>query len=124
MKKSEKKIPSFKVILWDFNRNNVEYYDIMPYFISMWNEDKKRDIKIWNSADVGCVKDMPKTFNEFKDFILSAGRYNFWGRCEYEIIISDWPCQRKEIKIDAFDQIHANIDVITKLFMDYVKCND
>lgn len=120
MKKSKKKIPSFKVVLYDINRDRVEFYDVMPYFISAWSEDKKRKTKIWNSAEIGSKTEMPKTFEEFKDFVMSAGRYKFWARCEYEVIVSDWPNQRDKTKIDAFDQIEANIDVIAKLLMEYV----
>lgn len=115
----KRKIPPYKVILWDVNRDNVEYYDIMPYLVECWKEEKKRKHKIWNRDSEDNTK-MPETFDEFKKFVLGESQYRFWSRCEYEIIVTGWPIQKHEEKIDAFDQIEANIDVLTKHFMEYI----
>ena len=44
--------------------------------------------------------------------------YYFWSKCEWEIILSDWPpsdtfCKEK---IDVFDQVMLNWDI----FVDYI----
>ena len=44
----------------------------------------------------------------------------WWGRCQYEILISDWPSQSKIEKIDVYYQVMNNIDAITKLFMEEI----
>ena len=121
----KKKIISYNTIVWNSGRNEIEYYDIMPYLIDMWNQEKKRAHKLWNvdfSENDKKVDDskMPATFDEFKKFILQEARHQYWARCEYEVIIQDWPCQKKEQKIDVFQQIEANIDVITNIFMQNV----
>lgn len=92
---------SFKVINYDINRQKFEAYDIMPYLIECYKKEKKK----------------PKTFEEFKDFIEKQSLYMYWSRCQYEIILVDWPCQKVEEKWDVYDQIMMNIDVITDIVM-------
>jgi hypothetical protein len=118
------KEPVYNVILWDINRDTLEYYDVMPYFINEWKEEKKKKHKTWNldalhTGDNIKNNKMPETYDEFKKFILDKSMYQFWARCEYECIVSGWPVKKNEVKIDAYDQIKANIDVITPLFMEY-----
>lgn len=73
--------------------------DIMPYLVDRWNKRKKADnIKI-------------------DEFIDNECKYQFWSRCQYEIILSDWPNKRIEKKIDVYQQIKMNIDVITSVFL-------
>ena len=112
-------IPAFYTLTWDMNRAEVENYDIMPYLVSAWKEDKARKHKIWFKSSDDDTKE-PTTVEEWKKAILAASRYQFWARCEYEIIVSEWPTEKHRVKLDVFDQINANIDVITKLFMEYV----
>ena len=112
-------IPAFYTLTWDMNRGEVENYDIMPYLVSAWKEDKARKRKIWFKSSDDDTKE-PTTVEEWKKAILAASRYQFWARCEYEIIVSEWPTEKHRVKLDVFDQINANIDVITKLFMEYV----
>lgn len=95
---------SFNVIIYDVNKDEFVPYDIMPYLVRRYNDTKK--------------KDRPVTFEEFKKFVDSSMRYQYWARCEYEIILSDWPCQKKYKKIDVYEQFKMNIDLIVKLLMD------
>ena len=92
---------SFNVINYNFNKQKFGAYNVMPYFIRCYEEEKKK----------------PKTFEEFKQFIKKESRYQFWGRCEYEIILVDWPCQKIEEKWDVYDQIMMNLDIITDIVM-------
>lgn len=100
----KRNIKPYKVISWDFNSDNIEYYDIMPFLIDSYKRIKKNK---------------PKTFDEIKEFIINESRYRFWSRCEYEVIITGWPKQKREVKMDIFDQIMKNIDVITTHFMSH-----
>ena len=100
----KRNINPYKVISWDFNSDNIEYYDIMPFLIDSYKKIKKNK---------------PKTFDEIKEFIINESRYRFWSRCEYEVIITGWPKQKREVKIDIFEQIMKNIDVITTHFMSH-----
>ena len=64
----------------------------------------------------------PNTFDEFKEFVRSKSMYQFWSRCEYEIVLNSlFSGRTKEEKIDVYFQISLNIDVVTKLLMENVK---
>lgn len=95
----------YNVIVWDINKKEFVPYDIFPYL--------KREFL--NS------KETPYTFEEYKDWIKRRALYQWWGRCEYEIILSDWPGMIKTKKIDVYYQVMNNIDTITKLFMEEMK---
>ena len=120
---SKVQMPVFYTLAWDVNRNEVENYDVMPYLVSAWEEDKVRKHKIWFKSLDDDTKE-PATVEEWKKAILAASRYEFWARCEYEITVSGWPVEKRRVKLDVFDQINANIDVITKLFMEYVSSKE
>ena len=96
----EKATP-FNVITFEPNSNKFEPYNVMRYLIGEYNDQKTK----------------PATFDECRKFIKDKSQYQFWGRCEYEVILVDWPCQKTERKIDVHEQIMMNLDVITDLFM-------
>ena len=91
----------FNVINYDFNKQKFESYDVIPYFMECYNRAKNK----------------PKTFKQFKEFIKSESLYQFWARCQYEIILLDWPCQKHSEKWDIHDQILMNLDTITRIIM-------
>ena len=99
---------SFNVITDDFNLGKFVEYDIMPYLIRTYND--KKDKK----------ETLPETFDEFKNFVKSESLYQFWARCEYEIILIDWPCQQKYEKWDVYKQIMMNLDIVTKVFIENI----
>ena len=86
--------------------NVIIPYDIIPYFVNTYKELKEKD-----------YKKVPETFEEFKKFVKDEGMYQFWARCQYEVILVDWPCQQVEKKIDVWDQIEMNLDIITEILM-------
>lgn len=120
----------FNVIGYSINKKEFIPYNIIPYLVSQYK------IK----------RDKPKTFDEFKEFVKNESLYQWWARCEYEVILSPWPytvspserydkkgendikawkehwekhlneCQ----KIDVHYQVMMNLDVITALVMDSV----
>jgi len=94
----------FNVLNWDINRNELVSYDVLPYF---------------RKAYEVCTK-KPVTKEEWEEFIRRRGMYRYWSRCEYEIIVSPWPPQKKDIsvKIDVWQQIENNLDLIVKLLME------
>lgn len=121
----------FNVINFNFNAKKFEAYDVIPYLVQEYYEQIERhntakleldaakteqEIKIAKSnLDYWKV---PVTFNEFKEFVKSKAQYQFWSRCEYEIILVDWPCQKTEEKWDVYDQIMMNLDIVTKILME------
>ena len=80
----------------------------MPYLIRTYND--KKDKK----------ETLPETFDEFKNFVKNESLYQFWARCEYEIILIDWPCQQKCEKWDVYKQIIMNLDIVTNVFIENI----
>lgn len=100
----------YKVITWNFNTDRIEHYDIMPYLYRRLEEKrKKRQI---------ALKDL--TLERLKEFIDIESRYQFWARCQYEVILSSWPLKENghKYKMDVYEQIHMNLDNIAKLMYD------
>lgn len=95
---------NFYVIIYDPNRKAFMPYDIIPYLEECYYEEKNR----------------PGTLEEFQTFIKRHSMYQWWSRCEYEIILSNWPNQDCEKKIDVHSQVLMNLDVITEILMSCV----
>jgi len=98
----------FNVLNWDINRNELESYDVLPYFRSCYEECRK--------------KDRPVTADEWKEFVKSRGMYRFWSNAVYEFEVSRWPHSKdrnndRHIKIDIWQQIEMNLDLIVELLM-------
>ena len=105
----KKIIEPYYVIIWDFNRDQIKKWNIMDYLIACYKETKKfKKLKT------------PETFEECKKFILAKSMYKYWSRCEYECIVHCWPVKKNEYKLDVYEQIEMNIDVITKHFMNQI----
>ena len=102
----KKNIKSFNVINFEFNSGKFEAYDVMPYLVNCYKKEKKDK--------------RPVTFDEFKKFVESKSMYMYWARCEYEVILSDWPNQKTYKKIDVHWQIMNNIDIVTNVLMENV----
>ena len=99
-------IKSFNVINFDINSSKFETYDVMPYLVGCYKNERKDK--------------RPVTFDEFKKFIELKSMYMYLSRCEYEVILSDWPNQKTHKKIDIHWQIMNNIDIVTNLLMENV----
>ena len=97
----------FNVLLWDINKRELTTYDVLPYFRKRYKDLKK--------------KDRPSTKEQWTEFVRIEGMYMYWSRCEYDIIISDWPSKTKEFKIDVWQQIENNLDLVVDILMSEVK---
>ena len=102
----KKNIKPFNVINYEFNSDKFEAYDVMHYLVNCYKKEKKDK--------------RPVTFDEFKKFVESKSMYMYWARCEYEVILSDWPNQKFRKKIDVHWQIMNNIDIVTNILMENV----
>ena len=100
----------FNVLNWDFNTDSLEYYDVLPYLRERYRTFVENSKKHKNSR----LK-IPKTINEFKEFIENQSRYQFWARCEYEMICHGWPVQKNSYKLYVHEQIMMNIDIIAEI---------
>ena len=94
----------FNVIIEDINSKRFIPYNVIPYLLKCYYE-------------IGETDDRPGTIEEFKTFIKRNSMYRWWARCEYEIVLKEWPTGKNEEKIDVHWQVMMNIDVIAELLM-------
>lgn len=90
----------FNVIYWNFNDTTPKPYDVLPYFRNQYKQYKRN---------------RPKTIEEWKEFVRRWGRYQYWARCEYEVIVLQWPPTDLSHKLDVWQQIEPNIDLIAEI---------
>ena len=108
----------FNVLLWDFNRDELEYYDVLPYLRDRYEERKKRSKKVGKNKEVSKFWKVPETLDEFKEFVKDESMHQFWARCEYEMICHGWPVRKNDHKLDVHEQIMMNLDVIARIMHD------
>lgn len=91
----------FYVIRFDFNSRKFEKYDIMERLIADYNYEKEKP-------------------TDFAKFVKSCALYRWWAKCEHEIILSDWPCQKTKEKWDIYTQVIMNFDLVVEVFTENV----
>lgn len=104
---------TFNVIIYNFNARKFEPYDVIPYLKHMYIQAVE-----WNKDNPEIS--VPKTFEEFKDFVKKESQYQWWSRCEYELILADWPCSNYSEKWDIHAQVMMNLDIIARTLMESV----
>lgn len=133
----------FNVLHLNYNKNEVEPYDILPYFRDCWKAKYYKE----EVTKIKEAKTQNKRKKLLKDFIESRSLYMFWARCEWEFLVAHWPFGSKQMyedlkkfwkdypdideytnrnmldniiiqdmdKIDVHKQIKMNINVITDI---------
>lgn len=103
----------FNVLIWDFNRDELEHYDVLPYLRSCYKKRQER----FKKGEDNRYTHVPETLEEFKQFVEDESRYQFWARCEYEMILHSWPPRKdgNEYKLDVYEQIAMNVDIIAEI---------
>ena len=94
----------FHVIVDDVNKREFVPYDIMPYFIYEYKQTKSK----------------PTDFEGFKSLVAKNAMYMFWSRAQWELVLKPWVSSTPERKIDVYEQIMMNIDLVTKTLMENV----
>ena len=98
----------WNVFVEDINRREIIEYNIFNH-----------------GSFIAGVKNLEKSRpnrKEFEEQLNRLLRYYFWSKCEWEIVLSEWPPPRqkkeyvKSRKIDVYDQIKLNWD----FFVSYV----
>lgn len=105
----------FNVLLWDFNTDKLVHYDILPYLRRRYDEYKAR---VKENPDYWKV---PVTLDDFKRFVERESQYQYWSRCEYEMICHGWPVRESDYKLDVHEQIMMNIDVVAEILYDEMR---
>jgi hypothetical protein len=130
----------FNVLNYSGFKNEIEHYDVLPYFRVSWNSKSFKAKEVKSKADL-------------KKWIESASRYMYWARCQYEFLMASWPFGSKNMhdevikffetpkdlesystridfdniiirdmhKIDVHEQIMMNIDIITDILAEEFK---
>lgn len=95
----------WNVYIENFNKKEIETYNIFDH-ASFYGGVKKAYQK--------CKDD----FNAFETKVMRELMYYFWSKCEWEIILSDWPPSDKfrDKKVSVYDQVMLNWDT----FIHYV----
>ena len=96
----------FNVIIEDFNSHGFVAYDVIPYIMQRYKEERAK----------------PTTFDQFKEFVERKSFYQWYSRCEYEIVLKPWvgKDENSEQRIDVYWQILLNLDIITQIVVDEV----
>lgn len=105
---------SFNVINYDCNSQKFEPYDVIPYLMREYQRLVERN-KEGNS-----YYPVPKTEEEFTEFVKREAQYQWWARCEYEILLVDWPCKQVVKKWDVYKQLMMNLETVVKIVMEEV----
>ena len=114
----------FFVMYKNFNNGEIEKHDVFPSLYNrIFTSAGKLSKKSFYTFDDNFNK-MPITSKEqLKNFIISHFAYHYRCKCEWEFIVCDWPPRDnpREKKIDAFQQLMLNIDLITDLVWEDVE---
>lgn len=96
------------------NNGKFEPYDIMQYLKGSWDYDKSHKRTREN---------LPTTMHDLETWVDNKLKYQYWGRCEYEIILSCWPPHPddKAAKWDIYMQCKMNLPIIAKIFAENYK---
>ena len=100
----------WNVVLYDYKADHVTTYNIFKNV--SFQEDCE---ELFSTPNLG--KEI------FEDFLDRKAMYAFWGRCEYEYLISSWPPGPEETpyKIDVYEQLKINwsrfVDYLYDLYM-------
>lgn len=117
--------PKFYVIRKCFT-GEIEPYDVLaPLFNEILTSKDIINKKNFTVFDKD-YNSVPVTTRErCKKFLDSHFKYLYWAKCECEFIAIDWP-YRDTIetshpkKIDMYDQIKPNLDVVVDLVWNYI----
>ena len=94
----------WNVYVSNFNSKRIETDNIFEH--SGFLDDCKKAARKYS-------KDREAFLEEVRKSLM----YYFWSKCEWEIVITDWPTTGKcETKIDVFDQVRLNWPI----FCDYI----
>ena len=96
------------MIWYVINEDNGRF---VPYNV-FWNRCFKEAVE----CDIFNIPEL--TRDEVSELLQRFAQWQFWSRCEYEIVLYSWPTGKDEKghKIDVFDQLKANWE----RFVDYV----
>ena len=99
---------TFKVLVFGFNTDEVEQYDVLIRFR-----------QIWNGSGYNFDKNEVHDRESLRNWVERVSRYYFWAKCEWEFLMAHWPFgsykMREDIKKFFDENLHSVLreDLIT-----------
>lgn len=118
--------PKFYVLRKDFNSDKMSTVDILgPIFEELLTKTGvfNKKFKVY---DNNYNKVPLETRDQLYTHMKREFMYYYWGKCECEFIVVDWPYKgdsvekSRPIKIDMYEQIKPNLDIIVDLVWNYI----
>lgn len=98
----------WNVYVEDMNGRKIEKFNVFHH--SRFMDDIKK-----------AYKDYKDDYEKFCESVKSDLMYYYWSKCEWEVIISEWPPSSRdpvEVKVDVYDQVMMNWDKFIKYTWD------
>ncbi len=125
--RQKKERPHFFAIYKDFNNGKIKKYDVLNViFNTIFTERGTFNTRAFHYLDEKWNILPVRTKEQLEKFIKQELSYHFWGKCEWEFVVIDWPYrdtidESRPVKIDVFKQLEPNISVITDLVWNYIE---
>lgn len=126
MKRQKK--PSFYAFYKEFNTGAIKPIDVLEYiFDEILTERGAICKKHFFVYDDKTYKPIPiKTKEQLAGRIRTILMYRFWSKCEWEMVIIDWPHRgtikdSRPLKVDVYDQLKPNMELIVDLVWNYIE---
>lgn len=118
--------PEFYALYKDFNDGKMKSYDVLKSIFNYILTSKNKLNKDFFNYDANWNKIPIKSKKDLMTFLNIKLRYHYWGKCEWEYIAIDWPHRdtidnSRPVKIDVYEQLKPNLNVITDLVWNYIK---
>lgn len=115
----------FFVLVKDPCTGDTDHYDVMQCLYStIFTSNGKLSKKNFFIYEEKTFKRKEiKTKQDLRRFVDSHFKYHYWAKCEWEFIMRDWPTGRDERdrKVDVYEQLRPNIDLIVNLLWDQLQ---
>ena len=100
----------WNVFVENINRRQIEIYNIFNH-----SSFKKDCDEAW--------REYKNSFQKFAENVKRSLMYYFWSKCEWEIILSDFPQSDrfKKKKVDAYEQVMLNWDKFINYLWEYYR---
>lgn len=90
----------FNVIIYE--DNGFRPYNVIPYFIERFRSTKPSK--------------RPTDVSALEAWLLTEASYMFKARCQWEIILTDWPREVYQEKWDVYRQLQLNWQLFVDVF--------
>lgn len=111
-------------LTWNVYRENINTKEIEIYNIFKHEKFKEEVLRAFK--DSWDEKDVDTSIELFKSKVTNICEYYYWGKTEWEVIISDWPPSEnfKTKKVSVCDQLLLNWDSFIYYVLSYMLNKD